>query len=488
MLFNLKNILILLIIFSSLEQLLFGQDKNFSSFNVSNLYETGIKENKKVLMSGDPSRIKDSYKQLMILYRSNAEFYRILAYSASAVSNKFYMERIKNKQSIGNFIYFYQGIGQFYLKDYSTAIKSFQLFLSKEKQQSNLGKIWLGATYYKTGDQSGAVKIWNTISFDDEATIKYEFMKKYIEFTSASEKPLPNFKNLPNRETIKDILFLELKSDISEKWKRVEYLLNKIDLSKPDYLERIASKDSIDYYDPIQLDAISNSMSYLSFYYANLFNTLADIKEQSQVNSQLYRSLYYYDFKQYNEVVKILQGNGDLNSRIVLASATAKLGKISEAKSMIDNLVKETSSDFNKKSELGYKLLRYELDNIVDPLPLVKYAYLDAIRSSENESKIRKLFFNYGFCILLSGNCEQAYNILQGGINKSRFNLQFNSPEYCSIFVTSIILWGNYSIIESEAFPVLKLLSNEFSSAQYLISPVSKIDNLSRPPTIIITK
>lgn len=448
------------------------------SYIDKNLYETGIKENIAKLSSGKQEVFKETYRQLMILCRKESEFLRTISIASACVSKVFYDLRIeKNQIGRSKYIYYYKGLSEFVSGDYESAVTSFVTFLKKSPNDIN-GQAWLGAGYFKKGDIVKARTIWRSLKDSEAGNLTLIFMSAFLHDNAGTLNISAVKANKNDPEALQKDLLLTLISKNQAKNRGIRLILEKTDFKNPDYLENVGAGEPIDYFDPVKLQVISMAYSYLSFFYANMFNTLADISEQVKNESQYYRAQYYYDAAKFDKVIETLSESSDIKSACLKIASDYASGRNSKAEKDLADFMEKWKSNGEATYALGYAAIRYGFKDKVDYKWLLNEAFEKVKISTRNEYKLKKYYFAYGLSLIIDKDYQQSYKILQEGLSMSHYTLDFNPPEYLSLFCAAIVLSEHFNYIESECILPLNLLGGEYECSRYLSSPLIKIVTL----------
>ena len=99
--------------------------------------------------------------------------------TASTVNLQYYNKLLAKKKNNSNYTFFYKGICEYQLGNYSQAIRSFETFTNSKNLLSDyvlMSKIWLGATYYLQGNPKKASKYWRIKNKNDKTKNEYNFL------------------------------------------------------------------------------------------------------------------------------------------------------------------------------------------------------------------------------------------------------------------------------------------------------------------------
>jgi len=427
------------------------------------------------LSTSDKSK-KEIYKDLMILYSKNAQLYETLWHSASVLNLTYYNKLLKKKKNKSDYTFFYKGICEYQLGEFDSAIKSFKICISSKNLVSDyvyMSKIWLGATYYLQGNLKMAKKYWRIK--EKNRKIKNEY--NYLISTIDKDLYISNNTDLDICQTnrdIKNFISSELIRPNANSWWKLQKALSMVNFKNPDYQDFKNTDKQVDFYDTSILQAIYLANYYLSFFYANMFNSISTVNEQVKSNTNFYRGLYYYKIKEYEKAISAFRGFNNGEGYIYLGASLYLNGNSLEAKKIFKEI--QNNYDYKLQSVLIKIYTEINLPINADFVTKVRESIIS--KNSYNQNKIIYLEYLDNCFIYYIQNKDYltAYKYYQESLFQS--NIKKNNFIFTIRFLESLILSENYTLIETEAYPLIAIIKTYLPSVIFLSEPIGKINIL----------
>jgi hypothetical protein len=173
---------------------------------------------------------------------------------------------------------------------------------------------------------------------------------------------------------------------------------------------------------------IYEACSYLSFFYANQFNTIATWPEQEKALTKYYRGIFFFDNKQWSDCIKTIKDDNYPFSQIYLAYSYYYNGDKNSAIVIFNKI--ENSKNLLQKSELGkyYSLFK---------IPEKQNRGIELVKEANNKRDNLFTAYNKAKIFDQSGNINEAMNTYLYAYNNLYDEDSYeNNPEFIIDFFT----------------------------------------------------
>ena len=320
------------------------------------------------------------YKTLMELYYEKALVYKQV-YELAVDQSALFYRLLREKQRIYLSPQYYYLLGKVLFdqnKTQEAADAFIEYIRSKPKKYMVEARFYLAACWWQMGKTHAADSLWQGTSPTSNST-KFELAYIYSRLHIRKSNVIALLANKRNTEIPHNLVYAKM---FLEDFNFVRQNLPLINCTVPFFTEN--SKDSLRttrYFDPSVYFTIYTASLYLSYFYANMYNTFASEQEKISARTNFYRGYYFYCQRLYDKCVQSTSGFGDPESRLL--NAAAKAGQTGVGNSLADWIALQSPANITSKILVA---CYYHWLHLPDEYQYCKPVYAQALAILEEKS------------------------------------------------------------------------------------------------------